>query len=264
MEAEYAAFIDAFPLGFTRDADAAFLDVAFLLGPPEITARLAAPDGPNGPNSQKGQNSQDGQDAKNGSNKPIAGENDALQTSPSEFSSANAALRRVQAPSSRVWIFRDGRPAPLPDERAEVVVYEPNRIVYFAELTAPADLVFAEQYWPDWEGRAYPLADAEDVATLLNARFDADAASAFLKTRRDAAFDAPIEPTLRFLRKTSLPAGTYCFVATYRPRRLLVGAILGAVAWSGVLGGAGWFVLRRRPHRRQEPKEQKEQKEQKK
>ena len=155
-------------------------------------------------------------------------------------------MRRVQAPSSRVWIFRDGRPAARPDERAEVVVYEPNRIVYLAELTAPADLVFAEQYWPDWEGRAYPLAAETDVATLLDARFDADAASAFLKTRRAAPFDAPLEPTLRFLRKTSLPAGTYCFVATYRPRRLFVGAILGAVAWSVVLGGAGWFAFRRR------------------
>ena len=222
MNAEYAAFIDAFPLGLNRDADAAFIDVAFFLAPPEITARLAAP--------------------------PSA--TDGGETAPTptrEFSSANAALRRVQAPSSRVWIFRDGRPAPRPDERAEIVVYEPNRIVYFAELTAPAELVFAEQYWPDWQGRAYPLAaDSADVATLLNARFDADAASAFLKTRRDAAFDAPIEPTLRFLRQTSLPAGTYCFVATYRPRRLFVGAILGAVAWCGVLGGGAWSAFRRR------------------
>ena len=159
-------------------------------------------------------------------------------------------MRRVQAPSSRVWIFRDGRPAPLPDERAEIVVYEPNRVVYLAKLTAPADLVFAEQYWPDWEGRAYSLVDAADVATLLNARFDGDAASAFLKTRRDAAFDAPLEPTLRFLRQTTLPAGTYCFVATYRPRRLFVGAILGAVAWSGVLGGAATVAWNRRRRRR--------------
>ena len=218
MEAEYAAFIDAFPLGLNRDADAAFLDVAFFLGPPEITARLAAPSAPNVADS----------------------------TPTREFSSANAALRRVQAPSSRVWIFRDGRPAPRPDERAEVVVYEPNRIVYFVELTAPADLVFAEQYWPDWQGRAYPLAADADVATLLDARFDADAASAFLQTRRDAAFDAPIEPTLRFLRKTSLPAGTYCFVATYRPRRLFVGAIVGAVAWSGLFVGAATVFVRRR------------------
>ena len=258
MEAEYAAFIDAFPLGLNRDADAAFLDVAFLLGPPEITARLAAPDAldaPNDKNAQEAQESEDGKnvlDAKNEPNRPNAKENDALQTSPSEFSSANAALRRVQAPSSRVWIFRDGRPAPLPAERAEVVVYEPNRIVYFIDLTAPADLVFAEQYWPDWEGRAYPLDGAADVATLLGARFDGDAADAFLQTRRDAAFDAPVEPTLRFLRKTTLPAGTYCFVATYRPRRLFVGAILGAVAWSGLLAGTATVVVRR--HRREKRK----------
>lgn len=227
MEAEYAAFIDAFPLGFNRDADAAFLDVAFFLGPPEITARLAVPTVPTVPT--------DANDA-----------NNANSTSSGEFSAVNVDLRRVLAPSSRVWIFRDGRPAPLSDERAEIVVYEPNRIVYFVELTAPADLVFAEQYWPDWEGRAYPLADQADAATLLNARFDADAASAFLETRRDAAFDAPLEPTFRFLRQTSLPAGTYCFVATYRPRRLFVGAILGAVAWSGVLGGAGRLAWKRR------------------
>ncbi len=222
MDAQYAAFIDAFPLGRDRDRDAAFIDVAFFLGPPEITTRLAAPND---------------------------GDETALPT-PREFESANAALRRVRAPSSRVWIFRDGRPAPLPGERAEIVVYEPNRVVYFVALSLPADLVFAEQYWPDWNGRAYPLAADADVATLLNARFDADAASDFLKTRRDAAFDAPLEPTFRFLRRTSLPSGNYCFVATYRPRRLFVGALLGAIAWTGVLVGAAWSAFRRRRRRR--------------
>jgi hypothetical protein len=48
------------------------------------------------------------------------------------------------------------------------------------------------------------------------------------------------------LRKTSLPAGTYCFVATYRPRRLFVGAIVGAVAWSGLFVGAATVFVRRR------------------
>ena len=244
MEAEYAAFIDAFPLGFNRDADAAFLDVAFFLGPPEVTARLAVP---NDADVSTGPVPQNNSTAANNAN-------NADSTPPREFSTANVELRRVRAPSSRVWIFRDGRPAPRPDERAEVVVYEPNRIVYFVALSRPADLVFAEQYWPDWEGRAFPLAADDDVATLLSARFDADAASAFLKTRRDAAFDAPLEPTLRFLRQTSLPAGTYCFVATYRPRRLFVGAILGAVAWSGLLGGAGWVAFQRRRRRRQRRK----------
>ncbi len=213
-EARYAAFIDAFPLARNRDADAAFLDVAFFLGPPEIASRLAAADAAN------------------------------------EFSTANVSLRRVVAPSNRVWIFRDGRPAPRSNERAEVVAYEPNRVVYLVELAAPAELVFAEQYWPDWRGRAYPL-DADAAATLWSARFDADAASAFLKTRRGAAFDALIEPTLDFLRRTSLPAGTYCFVATYRPRRLLVGAILGAGAWSGLLAGAATLALRSRRRRRE-------------
>ena len=290
MEANYAAFIDAFPLGFNRDADAAFLDVAFFLGPPEVTARLAAPNdatassnstvpnnldaanrqiaqtNPNAPdaannqtvqtnsnapdaaNNQTVQTNSNNPDAANNPNDPLNAPlaNNANPTSSGEFSTVNVDLRRVRTPSSRVWIFRDGRPAPLPDERAEVVVYEPNRIVYFVELTAPADLVFAEQYWPDWEGRAFPLDADADVATLQNARFDADAASAFLKTRRDAAFDAPLEPTLRFLRQTSLPAGTYCLVATYRPRRLFVGAILGAVAWSGVLVVGAANVLRRR------------------
>ncbi|MBR4832808.1 MAG: hypothetical protein IKU86_00540, partial [Thermoguttaceae bacterium] len=68
MEAEYAAFIDAFPLGRDRDVDAAFLDVAFFLGPPETTARLAAPSAP---------------------------------TAAGEFSAANVSLRRVVAPSNR-------------------------------------------------------------------------------------------------------------------------------------------------------------------
>ena len=260
MEAEYAVFIDAFPLGFNRDADAAFLDVAFFLGPPEVTARLAAPTAPtnatNATNANNANNATNANNANNANNAINAinannannanNVNNATSSSSGEFSAANVALRRVQAPSSRVWIFRDGRPAPLANERAEIVVYEPNRIVYFVDLDAPADLVFAEQYWPDWEGRAYPLADGADVATLLNARFDADAASAFLKTRRDTAFDAPIEPTLRFLRKTTFPAGSYCFVSTYRPRRLFVGAILGAVAWSGVLVVGAANVLRRR------------------
>lgn len=251
MEAEYAAFIDAFPLGVNRDADAAFLDVAFFLGPPAITTRLAAPIDATVPAASiaaNNANNQTGLNVADNASRAIAA-NSANSAPPREFSAANVDLRRVRAPSSRVWIFRDGRPAPLPAERAEIVVYEPNQIVYLVALSRPADLVFAEQYWPDWEGRAYPLADETDVAALLNARFDADAASAFLKTRRDAAFDAPLEPTFRFLRQTSLPAGTYCFVATYRPRRLLVGAILGAVAWSGVLGVAGWVAWRRRRRR---------------
>lgn len=222
-EAEYAAFVDAFPLGRNRDADAAFLDVAFFLGPPELTARLAAPTAPTPRNRQ------------------------TAQTTQNEYSTANVSLRRVVSPTSRVSIFRDGRPAALPDERAEIVAYEPNRIVYLVELSRPADLVFAEQYWPDWQGRAYPL-DADAVAALSSARFDADAASRILRARVDETFDAPIESTLRFLRKTTLPAGTYCFVATYRPRRLLVGAILGALAWGGLLVVAA--TRRLRPRRR--------------
>lgn len=218
-DAEYAAFVDA--LATRSDSGAAsdleFLGVSYLVGPQAFAARVLP----------------------------------GRKIAPDELDETlGVAVERIAKTPRRVRIFRDGRPDERPGERAEVVSFQPNRIVYIVETNAPADLVFAEQFWPDWFATEIPLQTQEDENELLAARFDADATRRFGEKRADFERDVPVENAFRFLRKISVDAGSCCVVFVYKPRRVYRGAAISAAAWSVALAVGGAIFFRRLRNRR--------------
>ncbi len=245
-DAEYAAFVDA--LATRADSgvasDLEFLDVSYHVAPQALATRFhfdetSVPNGSKKISNSKTEAKSSG--VPNGGSDPLG-----------------VAVERIAATPRRVRIFRDVRPDERSDERAEVVSFQPNRIVYFVKTNAPADVVFSEQFWPDWFATEIPLSTQEDENELLAARFDGDATRRFCQKRADFERDVPVEKEFRFLRKISVDAGSRCVVFVYKPRRVYWGTAISAAAWSGTLAFAGALFLRRLPKRRKNFKGDKE------
>lgn len=95
---------------------------------------------------------------------------------------------------------------PQPNEFARFVKYTPNQIEMNVQLSAPASLLVAEQYFPGWKARLF--ANNE-------------------KTGKEI----PIHQALGFLRSIDLPAGEHTVVMTYQPRSFVIGLFCSLAGW---------------------------------
>jgi hypothetical protein len=121
------------------------------------------------------------------------------------------AYRRMEAPGFDVrdvalleappalGAARPEPPAAGAVERAELVVYEPNRVEIAVEASAPALLVLSDTLQPGWSARV----DGAE-ASLLHAN--------------------------RVMRAVPIPAGRHHVVMTYLPREFVAGAVVSALA----------------------------------
>ena len=128
-----------------------------------------------------------------------------------------------------VWFLTEmnGKENPQPGESARFVSYQPQRIEFEVKLNAPGDVVLAEQYDKDWHATVRP-ADQSDpsLATPLE-----------------------IKPCFDFMRRVTLPAGTYRIVMEYKPVAFYRGAMISAVAWIVVLVFGMAVMIRRRSNK---------------
>ncbi len=180
---------------------------------------------------------------------------DAEQRPPSSLDLLDwgISLRKIDGPATRAALFRQQNRvdsiylnhvsnstdvAKSPNDFVVPVSYEPNRVVYLASASEPSDVVFSEQFWPDWSVRMVPVT-LEDGQIFLENRFNAEKVDALIKKavlRKGIKIDEkPIAPAFEFLRKTSIPQGLYCLDVRYAPRRLALGASLSVFSWIALL-----------------------------
>ncbi|MCF0234877.1 MAG: hypothetical protein HUK22_07875, partial [Thermoguttaceae bacterium] len=194
-DSAYAAFVNALLNREGGARDAAFLGTRYIVGPQIFVDRL---------------------------------------TSSGARTGMALAVKEIAPESRRAWIFRENQPNERPGERAKVLLYQPNRVVYFVELEEAADVVFLEQFWPDWRAVAIPLT-SEQKEKAAAARYDVDATNKLLAEIDGDQREIPIENAFGFLRQIKLQRGCYCIETTYRPRALYRGAALGATGWCCVI-----------------------------
>jgi hypothetical protein len=123
----------------------------------------------------------------------------------------DAGLSRHDRPAARCWVEPDGT--------CRIARYEPERIEVDVTLDRPGRLVLAEQHYPGW-----------------SAWLDSAAGRRMLDVRAERGV----------FRAVDLPAGEHRVVFRYRPRSVLIGAIIRAVAWLGAIGAMVVLAARRR------------------
>jgi hypothetical protein len=131
-----------------------------------------------------------------------------------------ATLRTGHLPNGSKWeplqtVLLETEPGFEPvagtDGKADVVVYEPNRVEVRTQSGTPSILVLSENHYPGW--RAY--VDGEQVDVM---RVDYN------------------------LRGVAVPAGAHTVLFVYRPKSLFIGLTISTIV---LLGLGVWLVKRR-------------------
>ena len=160
-----------------------------------------------------------------------------------QFPITRAALYQSEeqvALSGKRSTSRDDAPLPLQenDDCVEILSYEPNSIVYLVSTKDPSDIVFAEQFWPDWFATSIAISKSQ-AKILQNNRFNSKVIQATIKNfEKDSPIKSTVKPTertLKFLRKTSVPEGLWCVKVDYRPKKLILGAIVSLISWGALV-----------------------------
>jgi hypothetical protein len=120
------------------------------------------------------------------------------------------------------------------DEYVDVLAYAPNSIIYIVSTSEPSEVVFAEQFWPDWFATTIALTE-EQADKIRKDRFNTSKIQVQLEQiKRSSTVESISKPTERafdFLRKTTVPKGLSCVIVDYCPSRLFQGAVISAIAW---------------------------------
>ncbi len=213
MEKEYAKFIDEAFTGVNLDADLAFLDVRYILGPRFWTERIS----PSGTNS-----------------------NQVVNSDWSVF------FKKLETPPSRARLFRNGQPVETsPQDDVTILSYRNNEIIFLLKSSDSAELVVSEQYWPDWSLELLPVSN-EVCEKLKNIKQHCVLSDELQRVRGAEVSNQRVEPVFGFLRKASIPPGRYCAVMRYRPRKLYAGAAISGAGWTALLMLAAIHLRRRR------------------
>ena len=222
MESAFARFIDA-AVGKTQiDADLAFLDVHYVLGPKFWVERIS----PSKQAEDVGASATDWQ----------------------------VEFKTISATPTRAALVRDGERVDFGEnDRLVCLAYEPDRISFLVDASQDSELIVSEQYWPDWEASIIPV-DAKLCLRLLDARYRGKEINALVRRALEEARKSKpgsiqrtkTEPVFEFLRKTHVKQGRYCVVLSYKPRKLRLGAAVSAAAWTTLLLGYGALWVRRR------------------
>ncbi|MGI6401402.1 MAG: hypothetical protein ACOX0A_04740 [Thermoguttaceae bacterium] len=215
MESEFAKFLDKAILRSKMDADLAFLDVRYVLGPQFWTQRIS----PSPPD-----------------------QND------DSYHDWRLAIKKIDASPSRAILARDGGPVPRSEkDRVDIISYTPNEIVMLATASESSELIVSEQFWQDWKLKLTPI--SEEIANELYSRqYQFEELASIIKPLKSSpdAIDQDIKPAFGFLRRGSVPRGQFCAFMTYSPRKLYYGACVSALAWAAALGTISASYIRRR------------------
>ena len=118
------------------------------------------------------------------------------------------------------------------DEFVEILAWEPNSIIYLFSLQRDSDIIFAEQFWPDWKITITPIR-SEDETQLVGERFNARSIKTILKRleKENGSIEKSTRDAFGFLRKTDAPQGLWIARVQYKPKLFLLGLIISASAW---------------------------------
>lgn len=200
MESGFAKFIDAVFVGFNLDDTLASLGVSYALGPEFWTQRISP-----------------GQDESKKTRQNWRVEFKELNGSPSWITLTRAGK-----------IVNKDR-----NYRAELISYEPNEIIFLISAPEETTAIISEQYWPDWTLKFAPVS-ASQWNDLESIQFQKERLHSSLRDIVGAKnfSKGQISQTFGFLRKTTFPRGRFCAVMSYRPRKIVFGAVISAVAWT--------------------------------
>lgn len=129
-----------------------------------------------------------------------------------------------------LWKIRNPRPrARVEHENTEdrpcTILHDaPGKVAVRADLTEPATVVLADQYWPGWHVRVDRL-DSDGRSVLSTS-------TETIRTIRDV------------FRGVDLPEGSFQLTFRYDPACFRFGAILSALAWCFLLALFAWSLLR--------------------
>ncbi|MBR5626768.1 MAG: hypothetical protein IKW74_04015, partial [Thermoguttaceae bacterium] len=127
----------------------------------------------------------------------------------------DTVLLKIQKPTTRIKIIHSGQDSLSAQEKqaesVQILDYTPNRIQYKAKLVKKADLLFVEQYAPGWQVIVTP-----DTTGVKQNSPDNNINS-------QKSFSVPVVKSHHFLRKITLPAGTFDITMEYRPQSFYVG-----------------------------------------
>ena len=167
MESEFAKFLDKAILRSKMDADLAFLDVRYVLGPQFWTQRIS----PSPPD-----------------------QND------DSYHDWRLAIKKIDASPSRAILARDGGPVPRSEkDRVDIISYTPNEIVMLATASESSELIVSEQFWQDWKLKLTPI--SEEIANELYSRqYQFEELASIIKPLKSSpdAIDQDIKPAFGF------------------------------------------------------------------
>lgn len=181
----------------------------------------------------------------------------------------SVTMEHVQSPVARATLCRSGNKegsltlqhpdsqnittlnSEKKEDYIEILSYEPNSIVYIASATRSSDIIFAEQFWPDWYATSIAVSPKQ-ADNLRNKRFNATAIQTIVKQLENdsstKSIVGPTERTLKFLRKTSIPKGLWCIKVDYRPKKLFEGVLVSLISWGALAFFSVYTLLKRKKY----------------
>ena len=150
----------------------------------------------------------------------------------------NISILKRKTPSKRIFISRTGKPSAnwtdpavfranlrreaadlSPNEFVRFERYEPNKLVFLANLEKPSDIWLSEQFWPGWKAEAIRLDgnDKENLPIPVEIRPD---------------------PLFQTMRIVPLEAGSWRVALEYRPTEVPLGLFVSLgtacflIAWT--------------------------------
>lgn len=122
----------------------------------------------------------------------------------------------------------------------ETLSYEPNRIVYLVSSIQESKLILAEQYWPDWSATTLPLSpkEYEDLKLVrFNSKQITKLLNQYLKDDNKSITKEKVKKAFEFLRTVNVSKGLHCVYLEYKPKCLLIGAIISLISWVTLILG---------------------------
>jgi len=154
----------------------------------------------------------------------------------------DAALWKTDQLASRCWLIVEGAHADRESGSGEATTaacqitrYEPNRIEVAVSTDRPARLVLAEQFYPGWTARRTTAVHIDSSGGRGSRRAKP------LSPEDDCGSELEVQAEQGVFRAVDLPPGEHRVVLRYRPRSVLLGAIISGAGWLVLLG---WPLLR--------------------